>query len=297
LHDIPLVLGTVQLGVSYGVANKTGCPDQSSAISIVREAWENGIREFDTAQGYGKSERVLGQALEVLGFAHEARIVTKFDPNLDHLDDRIMASALDKSLGNLGQSSLYAMMLHREDLLSIWDCGLSDVLGGFVARGKIEKVGFSVYSPDKALEALNTDGVDIVQLPTNVLDRRFETAGVFQLAMEKQKIVYIRSVFLQGLILMEEEEIPERMAFAKPFIRRFESLSKELGFTRRELALGYIKHGFPGTKLVFGAELSGQVRANCSSWEKEIPASLVPLIRENFTDVDHRVLNPSLWSK
>jgi aryl-alcohol dehydrogenase-like predicted oxidoreductase len=134
-----------------------------------------------------------------------------------------------------------------------------------------------------------------VQLPANVFDRRFEDAGVFQLAIDKQKTVYVRSVFLQGLILMEVEEIPEKMAFAKPFVRKFDSLSWELGLTRIDLALGYVKHGLPGTKLIFGAELPGQVRNNCHSWGKDTPTSLASIVRKIFADVDQKVLNPNLW--
>jgi len=53
-----LVLGTAQLGLPYGIANQTGQPDQVVATAIIREAWNQGIREFDTAQGYGDSEQV-----------------------------------------------------------------------------------------------------------------------------------------------------------------------------------------------------------------------------------------------
>lgn len=62
-----LVLGTAQLGMSYGIANKTGLPDLATATAIVQTAWESGICEFDTAQAYGKSEQVLSQALSELG--------------------------------------------------------------------------------------------------------------------------------------------------------------------------------------------------------------------------------------
>ncbi|MBT5306663.1 MAG: aldo/keto reductase, partial [Candidatus Scalindua sp.] len=198
-----LVLGTAQLGFNYGIANagKTEQPTQTTANAIVQEAWENGIREFDTAQGYGKSEQALGEALSKLGVSAEALVISKFDPALDHLDRNVLSNAVGESLSRLGVPSLYGMMLHKEKMLSAWDNGLSKIFHTFVVSGKIKHIGISVYSPEKAIQALNTDGIDMVQLPTNILDRRFETAGVFQLAEEKKKKIYIRSVFLQGLIL------------------------------------------------------------------------------------------------
>ena len=83
MKNCRLVLGTAQLGLSYGIANKTGRPDQGVATAIVHEAWKNGIREFDTAQVYGDSEVVLGRALAELGISCEAKIITKIAPNLD----------------------------------------------------------------------------------------------------------------------------------------------------------------------------------------------------------------------
>jgi len=42
-----------------------------------------------------------------------------------------------------------------------------------------------VAPPEKALEALEKDGIDFIQIPGNVLDRRFEKACVFESAKEK----------------------------------------------------------------------------------------------------------------
>ena len=149
-----LVLGTVQLGLQYGIANKTGLPDEVMAIAIVHQAWENGIREFDTAQGYGMSETVLGQCLSELNIAQEAKIISKFDPAINHLDADEMSKTLDQSLSRLRVDSLFGMMLHKEDILSLWDQGLQRILEGFISSGMIQHVGVSVYSPEQAVRGL-----------------------------------------------------------------------------------------------------------------------------------------------
>jgi aryl-alcohol dehydrogenase-like predicted oxidoreductase len=295
VSSYPLVLGTAQFGLPYGIANKTGVPDQAMATDIVREAWENGIEEFDTAQAYGESESILGEALGELGLSQKAKIISKFDPNLDHLNATAMSRSLDQSLQRLGIQSLYGIMLHREELLSFWNKGLSGILHDSVLSGRVKQVGVSVYSPDKAVQALKTEGIDIVQLPTNVLDRRFEKAGIFQLADKKKRKVYIRSIFLQGLLLMDVEEIPEKMTFARPMIERFESFSRDSGLTRQEIALGYLRMEAPGAKVIFGADTPEQVRENLRTWEKDISFSLVSEVKEIFGGVDEKILNPGLW--
>jgi len=293
----PLVLGTAQFGSNYGIANadKTGLPDQITVNAIVREAWENGIQEFDTAQGYGKSEEALGEALSELGVSAEAIIISKFDPALDHLDRSALSNALSESLSRLGIPSLYGMMLHREELLSLWDNGLSKILHDFALSGRVKYIGISVYSPDKAIQALNTEGIDMVQLPTNILDRRFETAGVFQIADEKGKQIYIRSIFLQGLILMDTDEIPEEMSFVRPVLERLKHLSQDLSLTRQEIALGYIKSAIPNSRVVFGADNSEQVKRNLLCWNKKPSQYMVSQVKKLFDCIDESVLNPTLW--
>ena len=78
-----LALGTVQFGLNYGVANKTGQPNQREIADILSLAAKFGINLLDTAQVYGTSERILG-ALDTSNF----NIVTKLgqingDPSLD----------------------------------------------------------------------------------------------------------------------------------------------------------------------------------------------------------------------
>ncbi len=290
-----LVLGTAQLGFKYGIANKTGQPDQATARAIIQEAWENGIREFDTAQGYGISEQVLGKALSEMGIANEALVISKFSPDFDHLNATSMLDSIDGSIIRLGVPNLYGMMLHREEMLSLWDKGLAEILHGFVSSGRVRHIGISVYSPDKAIQALNTEGIDMVQLPTNILDRRFEKAGVFKLADKKRKRIYIRSVFLQGLILLDLKEVPEKMVFAKPVLEKLESLSIDLGLTRKEMALSYVKSEMPNARVIFGADTPEHVRENLLCWEKDSPQSLVAKVKNFFGNVDERILNPSLW--
>lgn len=291
----PLVLGTAQLGFPYGVANKAGRPDRATATAIVREAWENGIEEFDTAQVYGDSESTLGKALGELGLSQKVKIISKFDPNADHLNAQAISRSLDQSLQRLGIQSLYGIMLHREELLPIWHQGLSEILHDLILSRKVEKIGVSVYSPDNGIQALNTAGIDMIQLPTNILDRRFESAGVFQLADQKKKQIYIRSVFLQGLLLIDPEEIPANMAFARPVLKKLESLSSDLGLTKQEIALGYLKSEMPNAHIIFGAETQNQVKENVITWQKKVPESLVNQIKAFFPDVGEHILNPVLW--
>lgn len=279
----------------YGIANKAGQPNQSLVTDIIQTAWDNGIREFDTAQDYGVSEKALGVAFAEIGILAEAGVISKINPDFDHCNLRTMSKALDESLKKLRVPCLLGLMLHNEDMLCQWSNGIEDILRGFVTAGKVKNIGVSVYSPGKALEALNIEGIDMIQVPSNILDRRFEKKGVFELASSKKKQVYIRSIFLQGLLLMEPEDLPDYMSFAMPVLDKVKSLSHKLGLTKHELALGYLKERFPEAKLIIGVDTPEQVIENVTSWEKKPTANLVPLVSEYFDQLDEKILNPSLW--
>lgn len=292
-----LVLGTAQLGMDYSIANTTGQPVYHTARSIVQEAWEYGLREFDTAQAYGQSEQVLGQAFKDLGIANETKVITKLAPYLNHLDGAALNKSLEISMDNLGVEFLYGLMLHQEDMLVLWEKGLGRYLIGIVDSGRVEQVGVSVYSPKKAIQALNTEGISIVQLPTNILDRRFEKAGVFDLAEDAGKTIYIRSIYLQGLLLMPPDRLPEHMRFAAPVVNRLALIAQDVGLKIMELCIGYIKHTFPHSKLIFGAETQTQVRENLKCWDVAWPNELAQRIQTEFEDIGEMILNPSLWPK
>jgi aryl-alcohol dehydrogenase-like predicted oxidoreductase len=279
----------------YGIANKIGQPDFLSVQSIVAEVWDSGVREFDTAQAYGESERVLGKVLRSLGIAREAKVISKLHPAIDHQDSNALNLALQQTLARLGLPKLYGLMLHTEDLLDIWETGLKDTLDKFIEEGLVERIGVSVYSPQKAARALRTNGISLVQLPSNLLDRRFEKAGVFHEAKSFGKEIYVRSVFLQGLLLMSDSDLPASMRFANTVAKRLINFANETGFSLKQLALGYVRSAYPEQKVLLGCETLEQVRENLEIWSKETPRDIVDRVRREFQDIPEKILNPSLW--
>jgi len=291
----PLVLGTAQFGSCYGVANKAGRLSQETVTDIVREAWAQGIDRFDTAQGYGDSEVFLGNALGQLGLGEKVKVISKIAPSLDHLNTDSVISSVEKSLKHLGIAKLHALLIHDEDSLRLWDKGLKEILMELVHAGKVEKIGASVYSPERALQALNISEIDVLQVPTNVLDRRFQKAGVFQLPQDKEKEIYIRSIFLQGLLLMDGQDIPATMDFAKPILQDFEKFCQENNVDRLQLAIGYVRACIPQAYLLFGAERIEQVQDNVNALDSIFGMSLYEEVEKVFDSIDEKILNPSLW--
>jgi aryl-alcohol dehydrogenase-like predicted oxidoreductase len=289
-------LGTAQLGMPYGIANVSGQPSRASAAEIVGQAWEGGIRFFDTAQAYGRSEEALGEALAARRLAGEARVVTKLSPELDPSDARGIREAVEGSARRLGVRPLWGLMLHREGWLDAWEGSLGQVLRGLRKDGLVRYLGASVYSAARAEEALRRDDIDILQVPANAWDGRMEEAGVFQRAARSDKLCFVRSIYLQGLLTLPPDRAVERLLMAGPISRRWHGLAESMGVPASLLAMRFAL-GLPGP-LVVGAETAEQVRENLAMLEEgPLDPQTARRVRRELGPVPEDVLNPSLWPR
>lgn len=255
-----VVLGTAQLGMVYGIANVRGKPSVQEAVSIVEVAWSLGTRFFDTAQAYGDSEDVLGLALRELEAGAQVGVISKLSPDLSPSDTPSLKRAIGESCGRIGVPRLWAMMLHRPEWLQKWPSGLGEALFRAKADRLTKYLGVSVYSVEDAHEALEHPGVDVIQVPCNAWDQRMREAGVFRLARRLGKLCFVRSVFLQGLLLLSPEAAESRLPGAGAAAGRWQTLSQRYDILPAELAVRFALS--LGTPLVIGAETPAQARAN-----------------------------------
>ena len=65
----------------------------------------------------------------------------------------------------------------------------------------IKNIGISVYTPKTMLEIIDKYQIDVVQFPFNVFDNRFNTDSILSKLEKKSIKVYLRSIFLQGLLI------------------------------------------------------------------------------------------------
>jgi aryl-alcohol dehydrogenase-like predicted oxidoreductase len=258
-----LCLGTAQLGMPYGVANRTGQPAGDTALAMVKSAWESGVRYFDTAQAYGTSEQVLGGCLRALSAAGTARVISKLDPTIDLGDLATVKARAAQSLACLGVTRLWALLLHREEQVGAITPALEDCVKDMRKEGIIAHFGASVYSPAGAARALAQPAIDVVQMPASVFDRRMVREGIPARAAALGKRVFVRSVYLQGLALMEPGALPARMRFAAPALQCYADFCAAAGEDRAAFALQYARDTLREAVLVVGAETVEQVQRNC----------------------------------
>ena len=284
-----LALGTVQFGLDYGVANYAGQVPLPEALIILSLAKASGINVLDTAIAYGTSEEVLGKA-GIDGY----RVITKL-PSLpmDQSDiPRWVGDQVEASLNRLGQKKLYALLLHRpQDLLSSKGAQLIQALADLKYHGVVQKIGISIYSPDELDPICKKFQIDLVQAPLNVIDRRMETSGWLDRIKDDGVELHTRSVFLQGLLLMERSKIPEKFSrWSKLWDQWHEKLkisgvSPLAACLAYPLSLGQVDHVIVGVNTT--RQLFEIVQAN-QQIESDLDTSFM-------RSVDLDLINPSRW--
>lgn len=296
-----LSLGTVQLGMDYGIHNANGKPSLETSFRILDAAMAAGINTLDTAAGYGNSEEVIGAWLKTIPEDQRPFIVTKA-AKLDHSSlDALRADLKERvktSRERLGLSQLPLLMLHNcEDYLCDKE-NVKLVFEELKASGDILYSGISAYSNHDYGE-LAASGFDAVQIPVNIFDWGQIENGGLQKLKDSGMMIFVRSVYLQGLVFQDPETLPAHMAFCKETLVNFRALCDKYQLSPTVLALSYALT-LPGvTSLVLGSETVEQVQQNARLLNETVALSPAQMaeIRENFLNTDIKVLNPGLWPK
>jgi aryl-alcohol dehydrogenase-like predicted oxidoreductase len=289
-------IGTAQFGMDYGIANQSGKPKQDEIDRIVEFAVESNIRYFDTAQSYGESETILGKAVSKLPDVHNIRMISKLAPDLQESSSAIIIESVKSSLEKLNVGSLYGFLGHRVEAINS-DSFITAI--EILKKDRLViKTGVSVYTPEDALDAMKNPLVEILQIPFNILDGRWIDEGIIEKAQENNIQLFFRSIFLQGLIFLNKNELMSRkMNWAKTYLKEFNDLVKETPFSPLELAFGILTN-VPGNNVIMmGIDSSNQLWENLRILEKiKIDNKISDEWWSNLPVFPEKFLNPSLWN-
>lgn len=298
-----LVLGTVQLGLKYGLNNTHGQPTREESFSILDAALASGIDTFDTAFAYGTAEDVLGAWIRERSLAGKIRVISKMKPHAlnDYPDgtkaEDVVRMELEKSLARLGVDSLDGYLFHSPHYIY-----LSPMVEGMKKAkeaGFVKNIGVSVYDEPEALQAAEL-GVDYVQVPYNAFDQRLDATDFFDIAKKNKVTVFARSPFLQGLLLMRPDQLPEHLATLRPQLEQFIAIAARHNLTQTEAALLFVRAACRAAHIVFGVDTSAQLEEDIRLMESspaDAESDWVAEMREAFKSMSRGAINPSLWGK
>ena len=293
-----LVLGTVQLGLDYGITNSNGKPKLTESLEIIKYALDNDINIFDTARAYGQSEYILGLANKTFSGMN---FITKLDP-LSSLDNNtseeeiyeMIDNSIDTSLKNLNIDFIEILLMHRFDHFqnkTIWNY--------LIKNNFVKNLGVSVYYVNEAIEALKDDHVKHIQLPINILDQRWFCDEFLQLIEKRTDVtIHCRSILLQGILISDATKWPKIDDInPEEYIEKLNNLVKLFKLNNRlELCFSYIKSISWINGLLIGVDNLKQLKDNLKlSNVRKLDPDELQLIKNTFNNCPNKLLNPSTW--
>jgi len=248
-----LVLGTAQLRGTYGAVGRPATARSDNEVDrFLRHAVDLGFSVADTAPAYGDSETLIGRS------GLDLTVHTKIDPALDPVD------SLTRSLQRLNRSRVEVLYFHDPRIVTHDPRRLID-RARMLVGDRVGSLGASVYSAHELVAVIDDARFGSVQVPMNLLDRHIDDATISH-ACERGLQVFVRSVFLQGVLLTPPERIPERLSALVPYVDSVWTLARHVGISVTQLALGWVRSRPGVAGVVVGANTGRELESLAEAW-------------------------------
>jgi aryl-alcohol dehydrogenase-like predicted oxidoreductase len=281
-----IVLGGAQLGLPYGILNGGETLSREAVARILDTAVSHGIDSIDTAIAYGQSETVIGETAQ-----NRFKIISKLPPIPSDIANvsQWVRTQIDASLSRLKCSSLEALLLHRpQDLIGPHGSELYAAINSLLSEKIIERFGVSIYAPNELDGIIGKFNIDVVKAPLNVFDRRI--LGVLDRLTALNIEVHVRSVFLQGVLIANPEDRPQRFQPWSEHFAMFDKWVLSTGLSSMACCLGFALQQPGVAKLVIGttsAESLTEIMNSIPNMHLEVPADL--------QSSSEQLIDPRVW--
>ena len=285
-----LCIGTAQFGSNYGIANKNGIVKITEIKKIKKYALSNGITTIDTAQAYGEGEKRLNK-IGINEFTTLSKLPVT-EPNKNR--KKWVLNNIKKSLKILNKKFFHAVFVHNTNYL--YDKKGSEIYKGLVIaqkNGLVKNIGVSTYTiKEIKFIVKNFKKFNIIMLPYNIIDRRPIKSKIFETLHKLNIEIHTRSVFLQGLLLLNKKKMPKKFSKWSKVFNSIDKVSKKFGMSRYEICLRYVLSNPFIDKVLIGTD-------NFSQLKKLVNVSKKGDIKIKNEDIkttnDINLLNPSKW--
>ena len=285
LKNKKLVIGTVQFGMNYGIANQNGQVDENEIESILNFAYENDINTLDTAKIYGNSEKSIGNYLKKTDKSWDVITKVKYS-------DKSIFEQIQDSKEKLTVRP-FVILAHTAELYLNQE--FQSKLQEAKVKGLINRFGVSLYNEKEINQVLATElKPEIIQLPMNILDTRLYRCGILSKLFNKGIEIHVRSAFLQGLFYLSKTDLKRRFSDALPQLDKLKSIAAKVDLTIAELSLLWLVNLKEVRKVIIGLDDVNQLKAHLVTLKKNVDSSVfeeaLSIRYEN-----ENILNPSLW--
>jgi aryl-alcohol dehydrogenase-like predicted oxidoreductase len=216
MNKIDMTVGTVKMLKNYG--HNSFKINNSESIKILEEALKKGVTKLDTAESYGKIEKIIPESL-----LNCFEITSKINISEKNPIEQI-ETFFNKN------KHVRKLLIHNADI--IFMNNHEEIL--FKCSNYFKSMfGLSMYSPIYTEVAME-NGIKNFQIPCNILDNRWD------FFRNKKTNVYVeaRSVFLQGILLKKNISLP-KLLFSDYIkaVEEIDKISEKIDLNRLEVLL------------------------------------------------------------
>jgi aryl-alcohol dehydrogenase-like predicted oxidoreductase len=282
-----LVLGSAQIGMDYGLLNKKKISRKEfKKIEVL--ALKANIKFIDTAINYGDSENIIGNSK-----LRNLHIITKIKlPNKKNIHIRNwVLKEISNSLNRLKIDKIYGLLVHDyKDLLGKQGRSYLLFLKELKRKKIIKYIGISIYNSEEIKKIWKFWKPDLVQVPFNPLDNRILDSGWIDLLKKFKIKIFVRSVFLQGLLINEHSSYIINKSYII-LLNKFKNWCYKKNITLLQACLHFVKQFKKIDYLVIGFNNYNQLQEIIDVFKKK-----QIIIPKKFSTNKINLIDPRKWN-
>lgn len=280
-----IIIGTAQFNKKYGLSKSKLTIKQK--YNYLDEIIKLNCYGIDTAYAYDKAQNNIGHWIKIN--KSSPKIFTKIT-GLDNLEK--MKKQFYECLSQLNLNSIEGLYIHNQDGFKYKI--VSELAKYLLKKNQIKKFGISIYDVDAIP---NNPVVSILQVPGNIFNQNILNSDELHKFYERGGHIYIRSIFIQGLLLMNINKIPRALNDLKKPIKEFYNIAKEMKIHPIVLCMQSIKYIYPKCKLIIGANNISQLNEVLNKNNIILHKSDAEYILNFGKKYEHKLWDPRNWKK
>ena len=285
MDNSKISIGTAQFIDNYSLDQK-GQLNFKNFSKIIDMCNAKGIYKLDTAQVYSNSENIIGNF--DLRDWHITSKLMKI-PETEDIEKFIFEN-VEKSLKNIRLDKIDILLLHSPDQLFL-DYGEKIYLAllKLIQQSKIKKFGYSVYDPSQFINLQNKYKCSACQIPFNVFDQRILNNEFIETININKIHLQVRSIFLQGLLLLKQNELNDYFNQWKNHFDIYENYLLENDINKISLCLNFVFSNNLVSDVIVGIKNQKQLK-------EILEIDLLEITRpEVLRNNDIRLIEPFRW--
>lgn len=277
-----IIIGVTQFGMPYGIMNKSKNDRKKKLKQILNFSKKKNIKALYTSKYYGNSNKLLG--FENL---HHFKIFTKFKSE-DLLNKKFILE-LNEVKNILKKDPPILMLDGFEKLSPKKALKIYDILLYLKKNKKIDRFGYSIYLFKDLKKICKNFKPDILQCPYSIIDRRLEKKSLLKYLKFNKIEVHVRSIFLQGLLVVDPLKLPKKFLKWKKIFQKFSKSMSDHQVSNLSGCLNFVQNNKYIDQILIGVDNIKQLKeiSNVKTNKK--------IKYPNIFSKNEKLINPSKW--